>query len=451
MKNIIILIFCIGFTFSGFAKETIVPNTILAIYQPDKKIDLIKKDIHFWTQKMEQSPNQSSYAIKLAGAHSQLFSLTSQIEDLKKAETLLQTTLTTPLVNRSSVLRALAHNYISQHRFCEALDLVLEAAEIGENKFANDKMLFDIYMELGDDEQAKIQLTKITNNNNFDYLIRKSKWEDAKGNLAGAITHLERAKKKAVASNNKALMAWIYSNLGDYYGHNGEIEKSYQHFKKTLELTPSNWYALKGIAWIAYAKDKNIELAQQLIQHIQTKNDSPNLYLKLAELAEYKSNKTAQDEAVKAFQKAIAKEGYGDMYNKYECLVAAEYTGKFKIAYALANKEIANRPTTESYDLLAWSLFLDGQIEAAQKVAQAHIVGQTSEPEILLHLAYIFHQEPQINTPILNELQEAYFELGPLKTQEIKDLSATITMRVEHKSWQNQLIPHIANPFWFLG
>lgn len=451
MKNFIILILFTCFALTAYASENIVSSSVLDLYQPNDKINLIKKDIDFWTKKMEASPNQSSYLIKLSGAHSQLFSLTSQIEDLKKAETLLQTALATPIINRSSVLRALAHNYISQHRFCEALDLVLEAAEIGENKFANDKMLFDVYMELGDEEQARIQLTKITNTNNFDYLIRKSKWEDGKGNLASAITHLERAKKKAITTNNKVLMAWIYSNLGDFYGHNGEIEKSYNHFKKTLELDPANWYALKGIAWIAYANDRNITLSEDLIKTIQAKNNSPNLHLKLVELATYKSNKMAESRAITDFQKAIDKEGYGDMYNKYECLVAAEYNGKFDIAYTIAKQEIANRPTTESYDLLAWSLFLDGKIEASQKIVKAHILGQTSEPEILLHLAYIFYQEPTISNPILKELEEAYFELGPLKAQEIKDLSTTISMHTEQKDWQYQLIPNFQNPFWFLG
>ena len=56
----------------------------------------------------------------------------------------------------------------------------------------------------------------------------------------------------------------------------GEIEKSYQHFKKTLELAPANWYALKGIAWIAYANDKNITLSERLIQTIKTKPSKYN-------------------------------------------------------------------------------------------------------------------------------------------------------------------------------
>jgi len=451
MKNLICLLILVLAAFTGYSKNQIATKEIYKLYSPEQKISLVEQDIQFWAKKIKVSPNQTSYLLKLAGAHSQLFSLTSNIEDLKKAESLLQTALAIPLLNRSAALRALAHNYISQHRFCEALDLVLAASEIGENKFANDKMLFDIYMELGDDKQAQIQLTKITNDNNFDYLIRKSKWEDGKGNLANAITHLERAKEKAEASNNKTLMAWIYSNLGDYYGHNGEIKKSYNHFKKTLELDPANWYALKGIACIAYSNDKNIQLSEDLLTTIIQKNNSPDLQLKLAELAEYKEDRVAKNKAIAAFSRAIEKEGYGDMYNPYACEIAAEHNGDFKTAYFLANKEIINRPTTASYDLLAWTYFLDGKIESAQRVAKEHILNKTSEPAILLHLAYIFRYEPTISTPILKEIESAGFELGPMKTKEIKDLNTVISLKEDLKEWKVKLIPDLSSPFWFLG
>lgn len=449
--KVFLLLICLFHALVGMAKENIVSSDITKLYQPDKQIQLVQEDLLFWENKISTSPNQSSYLLKLSSAYQQLFSLTSQIQDLKKAESLLQAALTTTLINRSSALRALAHNYITQHRFCEALDLLLEAVEIGENKFANNKMLFDVYLELGEQEQARIQLTKITNNSNFDYLIRKSKWEDSKGNLLGAITYLERAKKKARATNNKALLAWIYANLGDYYGHNGEIKRSYEHFKQALEIEPSNWYALKGIAWIAYAQDRNIVLPKQLIQTVLAKNSSPDLHLQLAELATYTNNKQDKNSAVTNFQKMIQQAGYGDMYNKYECLIAAEYDGNFKAAYALVQQEINNRPTTESYDLLAWILFLDGKIETAQKIAKTQVLGQTSEPAILLHLAYIFQDEPTISRPILKDLEEAYFELGPLKTKEIKAMNSKITGRATIQSWLDQLTPKIANPFWFLG
>ena len=451
MKNIFCVFIATLLSICACGATGIVQPNVESLYQPNDKIALLEKDVAFWSKKIIASPNQSSYLIKLATTYAQSFSLTGVIGDLKKAEQLLQDALAMPLINRSSVLRGLAHNYITQHRFCEALEILQEAVAIGENNFANDKMLFDIYMELGDEEQARIQLTKITNESSFDYLIRKSKWEDSKGNLSKAISYLEQAKKKAIASNNKSLIAWSFSNLGDYYGHNGEIEKSYTHFMKTLELDPANWYALKGIAWIAYSHDRNIDLSKEILQTIIEKNNSPDLYLELAEVEAYKGKKLAEENAIEAFQKAITNKDYGNMYNKYECLIAAEDQGQFERAYNLALQEVENRPTVASYDLLAWTLYLEGKKETAQIIAKKYVLGKTSEPDILLHLAYIFYSDSVISNSLLREIATASFELGPLKAREIDNL-IVYNINVEgSRDWKQQFLLTLINPFWFLG
>jgi len=159
MKNLICILILGLFTYTGYSKNHLVENKVTTLYQPEQQIKLIQQDIEFWTKKWQKSPQQSSYLLQLAAANSQLFSLTGQIDALIEAEELLVKALETPLINRSAAFRSLAHNYISQHRVCEAIDVVLEASEIGENRCANDKMLYDIYVELSMDEQADIKLT----------------------------------------------------------------------------------------------------------------------------------------------------------------------------------------------------------------------------------------------------------------------------------------------------
>ena len=107
-------------------------------------------------------------------------------------------------------------------------------------------------------------------------------------------------------------------------------------------------------------------------------------------MAAYQKEDVTEDKAIEAFQNSLTDKAYGDMYNKYECLIAAEYNGQFHLANELALQEIKNRPTTTSYDLLAWSLFLEGKTEIARNIAINHILNKTSEPDILLHLTCIF-------------------------------------------------------------
>jgi tetratricopeptide (TPR) repeat protein len=245
----------------------------------NKKLQDINKEIEFWQTKYNAAPNQSSYLITLASQYSQLFEITGKIDDLYKAEKLLLEANEKFVEQNSGIHRAIARNYISQHRFKEALSYLEKAQILGENKMGNNKMLFDVYMELGSYDLAKEKLTAIQMTDDFDYLIRLAKWNDHKGDLDTAISCMEKALKIAEVENNKGLKLWVYSNIGDFYGHAGRIEDSYKYYLKTLEVDNHNTYALKGIAWISFSHERNPEQALEIINTIESKHLVPDLYL----------------------------------------------------------------------------------------------------------------------------------------------------------------------------
>ena len=75
-------------------------------------------NLYFWTQKLEQQPSQYPYLSKIATVNNSLFSLTGEVQYLKNAETnLLEIN---QKASSAAYLRALARNYISQHKFQEA-------------------------------------------------------------------------------------------------------------------------------------------------------------------------------------------------------------------------------------------------------------------------------------------------------------------------------------------
>ena len=94
---------------------------------------------------------------------------------------------------KAGIHRSIAKNYISQHRFKEALSHLEKANALGENKKGTQKMLFDVYMELGNYDLAEGMLTEIKDFKDFDYLIRLAKWNDHKGDLDTAIDLMEKA------------------------------------------------------------------------------------------------------------------------------------------------------------------------------------------------------------------------------------------------------------------
>jgi tetratricopeptide (TPR) repeat protein len=390
----------------------------------NKSRDFVQGEIDFWKKKFNAAPNQILYLSLLASNYSKLFENTGNVKYLYKAEELLLKSNETYKYSVVGTIRSLARNYISQHRFKEALVLANKALVIGEGKKETQKLLFDVNMELGNYAQAEQNLTAINDGSDFDYLIRVSKWNDHLGDLKTAISLMEKAKEIAVINQNKSLEIWTYSNLGDLNGHVGNIQKSYDYYLKTLELEPNNSYALKGIAWIAFSHERNTAEAKRIIDKISKRHHTPDFYLLKAQIAEYENNMLAKNKNLTAYFQMLDSINYGAMYNKYNALIYADDKSTASKALEIAKIEIAHRPTPDSYDLLAWSYYNLGDNKKALEIAEKYVVGKSFEPKLNYHLATIYkanNKEAKI-VPIKEELLNSIYELGPNMEQKISNL-----------------------------
>lgn len=383
-----------------------------------------ENELTFWNNKYQESPNQYPYLSKIASANTNKFMISGNIDALIEAELkLIQLNEKTNFYNASH-LRALARNYISQHKFKEALHILLKAKENGEKLLATKKMLFDVYLELGNTTEAVTYLNAIKDLSDFDYLIRLSKYSDHQGNLDAAIKYLEKAMIIAEASNISKTKQWTYTNLADYYGHAGRINDSYNYYLKALAIDNSDAYAKKGIAWIVYSHEHNPSEALRILNSISKYNYSPDYHLLKAEIAEFMNDNTSKEASLVAFDNAISNQKYGAMYNAYKIELLSEEKTSTKEAVELAKLEIENRATPQAYDLLAWSYLNNGNAEKALKIMQDHVIDKTFEPTALYHIAEVYkangkEKEAQV---LKKELLEATFELGPVAEQRIKKI-----------------------------
>lgn len=398
-------------------------NIYLELAQ-NKALQAAKNDNEFWKQKLETTPNQFPYLGKLATSYSNLFEITGKISYLKQAENYLVQANKATEQKDAGYLRALASNYISQHRFKEALQQLTKAELIGENLEATQKMLFDAHLELGNYKLAEGYLEMFKDFSDFDYLIRLSKWSDHKGNLDAAIKYMEKAKSIAESSNLDGIKQWSFTNLADFYGHAGKIEASYTHYLKALELNPNDAYAKKGIAWIVYSHENNPDEALRILNTVTTTFFAPDYYLLKAEIAEYKQDIALKNEQLKLYKEAVKDTSYGDMYNKYNVLLYACEKENRDEAIMIAKTEVGNRPTPQSYDLLAWAEFKNGNLNGALNIVENHIADKTFEPETLYHIAEIYKAFGKYEKvkPLKEELLGSLYELGPTMKEKIEQL-----------------------------
>ena len=417
--SIVLLISC-----SSKSENNIANKEDYDKYLASTDVKTTSKYFELWNSKIKPDSVQLLSFANVAGEYTRFFKNTGDIQYLKKAEQALKKAVDIANIGKAGYRRALARNYISQHRFKEALELAEEANEIGGKSAETQSLLFDIHMELGNYTVAEKYLDSIKNMSNFGYLIRVSKWNDYKGDLDTTIKFMEKAKEKAESSKNKALMIWSYSNLADYYGHAGRIEDSYNHYLKTLELDPKNAYAKKGIAWIAFSNDDNPKEAMRILDSVTLKYDAPDYYLLETEIADYLNEDFKRSENLDKYFLAIENPAYGDMYNAYNVGLYLEETKQYDKALQLAKKEVENRPTAESYSWLAYCYLKLGEKLKAEEIIKEHVDGKTFEPALLYQAAEVYKANGNLEkvATLKGELVGAIYELGPNMKKQIQDL-----------------------------
>ena len=381
---------------------------------PIKSYAAALEEKEFWSKRLGSDSTGVGDLGPLAGAYSKLFETSGAIQHLKDAEQVYKKAITVAAIKiQDGYKRALAKNYITQHRFKDAITLLEESYAGISNKHATELLLFDCYLEVGKYSKALQFLKKIENINQFDYLIRISKWSDHQGDLSAAIGYMEKALTIANSRKNLALQIWTNTNIADYYGHQGDIKASYNHYLKTLALQPDHAYAKKGLAWILYSKEHNITQASVLIDHLLKNHNLPDYYLLKAEMASYQGDSVLSEEYMQQFFTLANNPLYGDMYNTHK-IRALVKTDPYK-ALQLAQKEVDNRTTPQSYQLLALAQLASNQKQEALATITNFVVGKTSEPMALLYSAQVYKANGMLDkvTALKTALLPASYELGP--------------------------------------
>lgn len=409
---------------SGTTDKRITRSSDYQVYLEDIEADTTSKYFRLWNSKIKSDSLQLTSLGHVAAEYNRYFKETGDVRYLKKAEKALEKAVAIANVGKADYHRALARNYISQHRFREGLEQADAANTLGSGKEATQSLYFDLHMELGNYEKAEAYLDSIKNFASFGYLIRLAKWNDFRGDLDTTIRLMEQAAEMAEQTNNPELQEWAYANLGDYYGHAGRIEDSYQHYLKTLKLNPSNAHVKKGIAWIAYAHDTDVNEARRILLATQKYHGSPDHDLFLAELAEFDGDEKAKARHLDAYLSKASTPEYGIMYNIPNIMLHIEELNNPDLALELATREVAGRPTPETYGALAYAYLHAGNAQQATAIVDSQIIGKTYEPAVLLQAAEIFkaYGKEIDKYTLKDELLEATYELGPVTAERVRRL-----------------------------
>jgi hypothetical protein len=410
---------------SNNTKPVVQEEKIAALQQQKTSTDavaMIETDMQFWNNRLSITVDDMSSQIKLASLYNQRFQYSGQINDIHKSDSLFHAANQLQKKFSSGIYRSLAANCVTQHQFIQADRYLDTAFKMGDDLYLTRLQQFDVKLELGQYTQAEKILNAFRYKNNFDYYTRAAKLEDHKGNSDASISFMEKAYVDVKESKKEQLLLWVKTNLADMYGHNNRINESYQLYTEVLQAHPDYYHAWKGIAWIAYSHDKNTTLAKKILMWLQQKHPIPDYDLMLSEIASFEKNNSAKNKYLASFIDKASKPAYGDMYNKYLFTIMSDELNDRSAAMTIAQKEISNRPTPQSYELLAWSLYKNGQVDEAVKIAESRIINKTFEPDALYHIGLLLKKSgrPKLAKQYLTDALESSFELGPVTANEIK-------------------------------
>ncbi|MEN7546416.1 hypothetical protein AAG747_00765 [Rapidithrix thailandica] len=387
--------------------------------EPSEKLDA---EITFWLDKLDKQPEGFLYMEKAAALLSRKYKLLGNLKDIQLSDSLLHKANTflkgKKKINNYLLLSA---NAIGQHRFQQAKSYVEKALNLEPFNFSTMLMAFDAYMETGAFEPAENLLKHAYAPTSFDYLIRAAKFQDHQGNLDSALFLMEKAQAIAAQKGLKDKYLWVKTNLGDMYGHAGQFEKSYHTYLEVLDEGAHSLHAMKGIAWLAFSHDLKTDDAKEILSFILTQRKSPDVYLTLAEIAEFENDRKERAKQLALFEKETYEPGYFEMYRPSRVALVAEEED-VQTAIALAQDEINNRSTPSAYLLLARTYARGQMFDKALAIVENHVVGETFEPSLLYQSALIYqsaglkHQAEQL----FEEALQSSFELGPVVVQNIR-------------------------------
>ena len=330
---------------------------------------------------MDSLPDDFVNGPEYASSLSSRFHLYGEINDLQKADSLYKRSNEVNQEKEPKIFRTLASLSMLQHRFPQADSFLKKSIKIEGRTLANAFMDFDIAFERGQYQHSKNLLQPLKIFNPYGYLFRRSKFEHYDGSLDSAISCMLLAAEKA--GNNNYLKQVALSNAADLYIHKGNPKEAYKLYTESIKIDAADFHSIMGLGWIALVHDKNDSLAEKIFKLIRTYNHAPDALLKLEQLAEARSDNEAQKEWAGKFAAQADQPVYGLMYSKYLIDLYTGILNQPAKAVSIAEQEIINRPTPQTYAWYVWALFSNNEKEKAFSIFRNAVSGKPLEgPEL---------------------------------------------------------------------
>jgi hypothetical protein len=333
--------------------------------------------IQFWKNRIDPKLAGLVSETKYAGTLSIRFHLFGDIQDIKKADSVIRKLDSNFNYKEAQADLILVNYSILQHRFKDADSWLEKARQNGLKKYDQLTSSFDVDFELGRYFNASNELKELKSSADYGYFFRRSKMDHLNGLLDSSIHAMIQAAKQEESSPWLEQVA--LSNVADLYIHAGNLQQAAELYKKCIAINSADFHSIMGLGWIALVNDKNDSLAERIFEFVQTKNKLPDPIFKLTQMAQVRGDSLLENKWARAFELQATKPVYGGMYNKY---MIELYTGILRDpsrAEQISKDELENRATPQTYAWYTWSLFSNNKKHEAYEQFEKNVSGRPLE------------------------------------------------------------------------
>jgi tetratricopeptide (TPR) repeat protein len=419
LRSILAWLCIICFSCSKHTKivETAFTDSLMLNYRPSQQLITAEEDLFFWKQRLDNQSHDLVNLQKYAQALLTRFHLKGDINDLVKSDSLFS------LLNRfykgkePGILLTMAGNKMLRHEFTAAQDYIDSARMIIPENVGAKLTWSDAQLEKGNAATAAMILSSTRLPDDYGYNFRLSKLEHYNGSFDSSLNHMLKAAALATSPYMKQA---ALSNAADLYLHEGKIEKAYEIYMRCLRLNHSDFHSLAGIGWISAVYEHDLKSANRIFRFINERHHSPDGLWRLIQINEVDNPDKAKEYAVE-FMGKVNSAAYGNLFAKYLITLYTGLANHPAKAAALAEMELANRATPQTYAWLSWTLLCNGEEGKAYEIYKQKVSGKPLEALELFWMGKLMKHMKK------NKTAKAYFEAAlknkyDLSPAQLKDL-----------------------------
>jgi tetratricopeptide (TPR) repeat protein len=289
-----------------------------------------------------------------------------------------------------------------EHRFEDALAWAQKALALGSGDPSPWAIAGDALADMGDYHGASDAYSRIKSAyGSEDEKLAFSYQRDSRmsflrfvaGDTQGAIELMRNAVRTAIETHMPAEnIAWSQYQLGEELFLTGETNDAATAYLAALDEYPGYYRALAGLAKLRASQGRYAD-AVKLYKAAIAKVPYPEYAAALGDIYQ----KLGQHDDARKQYELVEFIGHlsqvnQQIHNRDLALFYADHNVKLGESLALAQKELELRRDIYTWDVLAWSLFMNDKLqEAAEAISHALEQG-TKDPQLFFHAGMIYEK-----------------------------------------------------------